>query len=1082
MLTLIRSNLRYFIKKNLLLIISAMVTCGVITGSILIGDSMKHTLERLLLNRIGKIQWVFGGNGKFFGKSVSNILSERLHGGVAGIILLNGSASNPGKDLYSNTQVVGVGEEFFVFANQKISILKDHVLLNESLAEKIGVKEGEELIVRVEKYSVLPVDSPFSSGSSNFEARRYVIQKIIDAESMGEFSLKNNQLSSPSLFMNISDLSDHSQTGSRINALLIDGDRKVSEQEILQTIRECWLPEDSGFVLNDPARDGFYEIKHRQVFLERSWTDVVLKKFPDATLIFSYFVNSIHKRGKKESTPYSIVSSSSSLEELEGQGMIVTDWLAEDLDLRTGDLLDVEYFQISGSRSLKEGMQTFTVKKVMSIEDSDRTLMPEFPGIHESENCVDWEPGIPLELGKIRPRDEEYWRRYKGAPKAFVSLQTARKIWGNISGDLTAIRIYGKHAETGAALETLFSPENNGFLMKDARETGRLSIRQSVDFAQLFAGLGFFIVFSGGLLIYFLFSWNVESRAGEIGLLKAIGFPGRRIFAIFFAEGLFLSIAGSLLGVGAGLIYTRSIVFLLSSLWLGASGISRILFYFKWSSLLAGFSINVLISQAVISVGIRNLLNRNIRENQAGKSKTTHRGSMKALMILSAFLTAFCLLTLIYQIYQKEYSFMMFMLAGAALLFAGISVSWVILVRASEDRTLEFPGLVSHSLKNSARLRDRTIASIAMIAFGIFLVIAVSANRKAGFDVKDRKSPTGGFNFYVETSIPLKSRLDMAGRLAGGDFPQETEILSMRARSGDDASCLNIGRASSPGIIGIPVERMMERGSFDFSGVISLPASSAGPSVRSWDILEQDFPDGMIPVVADSTVIQWGLGKKNGDVLETVSDDGKTLRMKIAGAITDSVFQGNLLISEKNFLKYFSQHGGFSVFLVDCPENSEGVLRNSLSKALRDHGAKIETTGHRLAGFKKVENTYLDIFLTLGGLGLMIGSAGLGVLLLRNLLARRNELALLEALGFPRGYILAMLFLEYFYILAAGISIGTLSGFLSALPAILSTGNRPPVGVICTLVVFIAVTGSVCIGIPALRSTKGSLVTDLRKE
>ena len=52
-------------------------------------------------------------------------------------------------------------------------------------------------------------------------------------------------------------------------------------------------------------------------------------------------------------------------------------------------------------------------------------------------------------------------------------------------------------------------------------------------------------------------------------------------------------------------------------------------------------------------------------------------------------------------------------------------------------------------------------------------------------------------------------------------------------------------------------------------------------------------------------------------------------------------------------------------------------------------------TAERLAEFHAVENTYLSTFQTLGGLGLLVGTVGLAAVLLRNVLERRRELALL---------------------------------------------------------------------------------------
>ena len=62
-------------------------------------------------------------------------------------------------------------------------------------------------------------------------------------------------------------------------------------------------------------------------------------------------------------------------------------------------------------------------------------------------------------------------------------------------------------------------------------------------------------------------------------------------------------------------------------------------------------------------------------------------------------------------------------------------------------------------------------------------------------------------------------------------------------------------------------------------------------------------------------------------------------------------------------------------------------------------GAVATGTAERLASFHRVENTYLSTFQALGGFGLLLGTVGLATVLMRNVLERRRELALLGAVG-----------------------------------------------------------------------------------
>src|SRR5690606_41386733 len=88
----------------------------------------------------------------------------------------------------------------------------------------------------------------------------------------------------------------------------------------------------------------------------------------------------------------------------------------------------------------------------------------------------------------------------------------------------------------------------------------------------------------------------------------------------------------------------------------------------------------------------------------------------------------------------------------------------------------------------------------------------------------------------------------------------------------------------------------------------------------------------------------------------------------------------------------------------------------------------------RLADFLAVQNTYLSTFQTLGGLGLLLGTLGLGTVMLRNVLERRGELALLRAVGFRRGQVTSMVLVENAFLLLWGLSAGAISPLMAMSP------------------------------------------------
>ena len=140
-------------------------------------------------------------------------------------------------------------------------------------------------------------------------------------------------------------------------------------------------------------------------------------------------------------------------------------------------------------RQLEERTAKFTVGGVIAMEDprADRTLMPEFPGMTDSENCADWDTGFPMDLDAIRDKDEDYWDEYKGTPKAFISLASGQEIWSNRFGDLTAMRFSAMDkAALGRSLLDKLTPADTGLAFRDIRSQADDSVNNSMDFGGLF--------------------------------------------------------------------------------------------------------------------------------------------------------------------------------------------------------------------------------------------------------------------------------------------------------------------------------------------------------------------------------------------------------------------------------------------------------------------------------------------------------------------------------------------------------------------------------------------------------------------
>ena len=188
-------------------------------------------------------------------------------------------------------------------------------------------------------------------------------------------------------------------------------------------------------------------------------------------------------------------------------------------------------------------------------------------------------------------------------------------------------------------------------------------------------------------------------------------------------------------------------------------------------------------------------------------------------------------------------------------------------------------------------------------------------------------------------------------------------------------------------------------------------------------------------------------------------------------------------MSQANFHALFPEQEGFQVMLVEtAPERATDVAAE-IEDALEDAGGDATSTAERLASYHRVENTYLSTFQTLGGLGLLLGTVGLATVLLRNVLERRRELALLGAIGYRRAHFLLMVAAENALLLAGGLIAGAVCAAIAITPALVERGGRMPLTSSGALLLFaVFATGLLSSLIATRAATRSPLLQSLRSE
>jgi ABC-type antimicrobial peptide transport system permease subunit len=243
-------------------------------------------------------------------------------------------------------------------------------------------------------------------------------------------------------------------------------------------------------------------------------------------------------------------------------------------------------------------------------------------------------------------------------------------------------------------------------------------------------------------------------------------------------------------------------------------------------------------------------------------------------------------------------------------------------------------------------------------------------------------------------------------------------------------------------------------------------------------LLNTPLPDGAVPVITDANSLTYVLHRKVGEDF-VLSVGGKDVRLRFVATLSDSIFQSELLMSETNFLKLFPEQEGYSFLLG---ENVPESAAKKVEAALLDYDADATSVAARLADYHRVENTYLSTFQMLGGLGLLLGTAGLAAVLLRNILERRRELALLRTLGYAPRDFLVMTIAENTAILVGGLATGVACAAVAVLPAVLERGGRLPAVALIPLLGVVLVVGLLVSLLATVAALRGSTLGALRSE
>lgn len=278
---LIRRSLAYHRSMHLAVLLGVIVAGTVLTGALLIGDSMRGSLRGLVIERLGNIDQIMIAP-RFFRTELGDELAKKANlennypWNTEPAIYLQAAFSREGTkpegtgvQTYrtGDVQVLGVSMLFFTFGeidwlvtppsdtatnfdkkNNTFNyprITDNEIIINEPLADALGLsqdvlktakdtKQSFDVVLRVPRPSDIPPDSALGRKTETSLSRRLTVVGIARATGIGRFGLQPTQELPKNAWVNLATLQNLLKQPDLCNMLLVAGDRETPRTEAEQ--------------------------------------------------------------------------------------------------------------------------------------------------------------------------------------------------------------------------------------------------------------------------------------------------------------------------------------------------------------------------------------------------------------------------------------------------------------------------------------------------------------------------------------------------------------------------------------------------------------------------------------------------------------------------------------------------------------------------------------------------------------------------------------------------------------------------------------------------------------------------------
>ncbi len=990
---------------------------AVFLASLSVGDGLYSMVEENTNRNLSEVDLVLEAPGFVDRDLITNDLEDVRTS--APIILLNGAARSE-LTTSSKIRMIGFDDDLLDLGRLELrdgTKVKEppaglNILINSRASRDLSLKVGDWVLVNLDPH-MKSEDILLGMTDTGSIRINLTVSGIVKDGGLGRYREDALDKVLPTCFMELGRLGEMlGEPG--VNRFLLDMRDGYSEEGLRNSIENGLTFQDVGFNVIGAEDAGGSLLISDQFLFDSGNLD------PNNRTIqtLSYFVDSIHTDTGNLS--YSVVSGIEDLS-LPGGGplrigeAVVNNWTADEIGLKVGDTIDLDYRTADPSGRLSASTTTFKIIGIVNISGlfAESNLLPPIEGITDELSCSSWDPGFHVDIGSIEDEDLHYWEIYRTTPKIFISLEDARDMWSSQWGDTTALWISKDVDATLKAVEEGLTLETVEVSMIPVRENALSSSRAVSIFPGMFLTFGTALMASTGLVLFAITKELSLKRAGEWGVLRSLGTGRKKVILFGIYENLRPLIWGSLFGVLLGFIISFFLNLTLSTIWSDTVEGSEVPLTISIPTVLISISAGILISTIIIvAVVIREVLKvpvSNTRGEEPGLKGRANRWiplSIGAVMLLGGLL-----ILLLTTKGGGTFDVAGPYVIGSMLSGSGSALIMISLLPTTIDRT-DLTLMVTASL---SRRPGQTRLGIAFLALVLTVALSLSGMGTllvSGLE-KEKDSYGGGFDMVLETSLGIQ----------GSDINiPKMEIVPVLTYGKEGGTCSNINAVYPPRLVGLP-EKVRKENDFD------LKAKKDGSSNEDiWNELGSNERI-RIPILVDENTLKWIYFGDVGSIFELEPVPGKVVELEVIGILGPSILTGTFVMSEEALKALYPSSSSLDLMLVKGEPSKENILK--LNDAFSDYGPEVRTVSDLARENLDYEMSYLSLFRDFLIFGVMVAMAALVMFNHNRTLRFRKEMVVYRSLGVADSRARSYLLIEDLAVLLISITGAIIGAFIS---------------------------------------------------